>query len=176
MSNIQARQSIQKITEALLALMEKESFEDITVTDITRRAGVARLTFYRHFEDKEQVLLTHLDSIFESYLSELLKTEDMKLREGLCRCFEYWKRDKRLPGFLAQQSTVPLLQQSFGRYLQYVLDINIYPQKLSYFQKKFIEGGLLLTMTDWLANPRGLTPEDMADMIIDLIGKDSRAI
>jgi AcrR family transcriptional regulator len=176
MSNIQARQTIQKITEALLNLMEKEPFEDITVTDITRQAGVARLTFYRHFENKEQVLLTHLDAIFESYLSEILKMDDMNLRDGLCRCFEYWKRDKRLPGFLARPGTVPLIQQSFGRYLQRVLDTNIHPRKFSYFQKKFIEGGLLLTMTDWLANPRGLTPEDMADMIIDLINSSGGAI
>lgn len=169
MSNIQARQSIQKITEALLNLMEKEPFEDITVTDITREAGVARLTFYRHFENKEQVLLAHLDAVFESYLSELLKMDDMNLKDGLCRCFEYWRRDTRLPGFLARSGTVPLIRQSFGKYLQRVLDTNIYPQELSYFQKKFIEGGLLLTMTDWMANPRGFTPEDMADMIIDLI-------
>lgn len=169
MRDKQTKQSKQKLIEALLTLMETETFENITITDITQKAGAARLTFYRHFESKEQILLAYLDEIFESYLNELSKMDDRNLRNGLCRCFEYWKRDKSLPNLLSQHSIIPLIHRSFGAYLQRVLETNILPRKLTYFQRKFIEGGLLLIMMDWISNSRGLSPEDMADMVLDLI-------
>ncbi len=169
MREIQTRQSKEKLMEALLTLMETQAFEDITVTDITKQAGVARLTLYRHFESKEQILLAYLDEIFESYLEELSKVDGKNLRAGLCRCFEYWKRDKRLPNLLSQHNVTPLIQRSFGAYLLRVLDTDILARELSYFQRKFIEGGLLAIMIDWISNPRGLAPEDMADLVLDLI-------
>lgn len=169
MRDQQTRQSKQKLIEAFLVLMETKSFETITITDITKKAGVARLTFYRHFESKEAVLLAYLDSIFEIYLEELSKMGSRDLRGGLCRCFEYWQRDKRLPNLLAQHGTMPLVQQSFGTYFQRVLDTNILPHKLSYFQRRFIEGGLLSVMMDWIADPQGLLPKEMADLVLGLI-------
>ncbi len=169
MRDKQTRQSKQKLVEALLVLMETEAFENITVTGITQKAGVARLTFYRHFESKEAILQAYLEAKFESYLDELLKVDNKDLRGGLCRCFEYWKRDKWLPCFLSQHSIVPLLQRSFGTYFQRILDINILPHKLSYFQKNFIEGGLFFVMMGWVANPQGLTPGEITDIVLGLI-------
>jgi AcrR family transcriptional regulator len=43
---------------ALVALMLERKFENITVQDILDRAGVGRSTFYSHFRNKNDVLLT----------------------------------------------------------------------------------------------------------------------
>ena len=42
------------ITEALLQLMEKNDYQDISITDITKKAGVNRVTFYRNFNNKDE--------------------------------------------------------------------------------------------------------------------------
>ena len=47
------------IIEALLQLLKKHSFEDITVTDIANKAGVTRVTFYRNFNSKEEIIKNH---------------------------------------------------------------------------------------------------------------------
>ena len=36
------------IMEALLQLMHIKNYNDITITDITKRAGVSRMSYYRH--------------------------------------------------------------------------------------------------------------------------------
>jgi len=41
---------------ALMLLMEQKSYNRITVTDITNKAGVSRMSFYRHFNSKDDVL------------------------------------------------------------------------------------------------------------------------
>lgn len=46
------------IQEALLMLMHKKDFKDITVKDISEEATVNRATFYAHYLDKEDLLDT----------------------------------------------------------------------------------------------------------------------
>jgi AcrR family transcriptional regulator len=44
------------IEEAFLAAMEEKGFEDLSVNDVTDRAGINRVTFYSHFDDKYVLL------------------------------------------------------------------------------------------------------------------------
>ena len=49
-------QTREAIREAATALFAERGFDAVTVTDITRHAGVARSTFFWHFHDKADVL------------------------------------------------------------------------------------------------------------------------
>lgn len=53
----------ESITQALLILMESKDFQKITITDIVNKAGVVRMSFYRNYTRKEDVLLKHLQEI-----------------------------------------------------------------------------------------------------------------
>ena len=52
---------------ALLELMEETPYEKITVTQIAQRAGVPRMTYYRNFKNKENILES-----YSKYLTEEL--------------------------------------------------------------------------------------------------------
>ena len=45
-----------KLAEACIDLMLEIGFDRISVRDLTRRAGVGSSTFYRHFQDKDDML------------------------------------------------------------------------------------------------------------------------
>ena len=65
--NKQSERSRQWISDALVDLMQKKPYAHITVKDITDRAGVARLTFYRHFETKEDIPRYRFQILFSGY-------------------------------------------------------------------------------------------------------------
>lgn len=44
------------IKDALLEAMKEKAFEQITVTDVCRRAEVTRATYYLHYQSLNQVL------------------------------------------------------------------------------------------------------------------------
>ena len=55
------------ITEALFALMHEKSFSDITVTELIRKAGVARASYYRNYDSMEDVLITLVEYVLNSF-------------------------------------------------------------------------------------------------------------
>ena len=44
------------IISALFKLMERKTYESISITEITNKAGVGRISFYRNFDSKEDIV------------------------------------------------------------------------------------------------------------------------
>ncbi len=64
------------IADGFKAIMEKKSFEKITITDITDQCGLNRQTFYYHFQDKYELLNWILLTEVISPFTENLTTEN----------------------------------------------------------------------------------------------------
>lgn len=58
--------SIEKLTRALVSLIHEKPFGEITVSEVTRRAGVSRITFYRNFNTKEDLLRCYVSNVAAS--------------------------------------------------------------------------------------------------------------
>ena len=54
---------IESITEAMIQLLEDHPLEDIAITDLVKRAGVGRVSFYRNYTSKEDVLVRYLHDL-----------------------------------------------------------------------------------------------------------------
>src|ERR1700751_2030964 len=57
------QRTIQLLHEALLALIQEKGFEALTVQDILDRADLGRATFYAHFDNKEELLLSGFEHL-----------------------------------------------------------------------------------------------------------------
>lgn len=170
MQNAQAERSRQYIETALLDLMARKPFDAITITDITKKAGVARLTFYRHYESKEQVILEYYNSIFEKYFEENFISEKFDLNEALRRCFDYWRQEEKIVKLLVGQNMGEILAQPFAGYLERMQSVK--DASHNKFHRRFLEGGMLATLIAWVMDPDGRTSQEMANMIEGLINLD----
>ena len=56
------------IFTALLILMEKKPYEEITITDIAKKAGVSRMSYYRLYKSKDDILIQYFNEVFEELL------------------------------------------------------------------------------------------------------------
>ena len=66
-----ARRTCQRLGEALLKLILEKPYEDVTVQEVLDRASVGRSTFYLHYRDKNDLLLSQLEQ-FGEFMSTLL--------------------------------------------------------------------------------------------------------
>jgi AcrR family transcriptional regulator len=65
-TDARVRRTRDALGDALVALMQEKSFDTITVQDVLDRAGVSRSTFYTHYSDKDDLLMSDAEEFFEA--------------------------------------------------------------------------------------------------------------
>lgn len=82
---------------ALLTLIQEKPMDDITVQEVLDRAGVGRSTFYLHYRDKDDLLLSHLESFLEFMSTALMRNkEDSQRVQPVAEMFDHIGGQKRI--------------------------------------------------------------------------------
>src|SRR6266702_4272359 len=64
------------LSNALVALMQEKSIDEITVQEVLDRATVGRSTFYLHYRDKEEVFVCVLEDGMEMWSTGFLRKQE----------------------------------------------------------------------------------------------------
>lgn len=72
------------LTEALMSLLKEKKFDEIKIYDICEKAMINRSTFYKHFEDKQHLLVFILTKFKEEIEKEITKGLDLSPKEYYC--------------------------------------------------------------------------------------------
>jgi len=84
------------LLKALLELLEEKSFEQITIREITAKAGVGYATFFRRYQDKEELLHDLAAQEIRSLLTMTLPIVHVAdtYASTLALCSFIWKHQK----------------------------------------------------------------------------------
>jgi AcrR family transcriptional regulator len=77
----QVQRTKQLLEEACIALILEKGYEAVTVQDILDRANVGRSTFYSHYRDKEDLLMSRFQALqqaFEEHTQILLEHDSIE--------------------------------------------------------------------------------------------------
>ncbi|SHJ62519.1 TetR/AcrR family transcriptional regulator [Parasporobacterium paucivorans] len=165
----QSERSKQWIIDALFELMKTKSYQEITIKDLTEKAGVARLTFYRNFETKEDVLVKHFENMFAQYLNDLNAFEINTAEDALTKCFEYWKKNKVHIELFTENHLLAALSAPFGNYLETMINRYDVAKSLTVNQKQFLVGGLFFSMLEWISNEEEKSAREVAHSILEML-------
>ena len=87
--------SERKIVNAFIELLEESSLEQISITDIIKKANLSRPTFYYYYSNKEDLVETTFSKILDK-ISSILQ-EDMTYQEGVVtEMLRYLKENQKL--------------------------------------------------------------------------------
>jgi AcrR family transcriptional regulator len=73
-TDARVRRTRDALGDALVALMQEKPFETITVQDVLDRAHVGRSTFYSHYSDKDDLLMSDVDDFLRAGVDGLSAT------------------------------------------------------------------------------------------------------
>ncbi len=164
----QSERSKQWIADALLLLLKEKSYDQITITDITEKAGVARLTFYRNFEKKEDILQFHFDRVFSEYISSL-QGEEFDLEEALIQCFNFWQILKSDIKLYLKNNLHMVMYRPFEKYLNIVLSKGKYKDSFNHVQRTFIVGGLFASLLSFLEDESPLDQKEISNSVLEIL-------
>ena len=66
----------ESMIEALCKLMETKKFQDIQISEITEKAGVSRISYYRNFESKEAILIAYMEQKTKAFYEDHSEEDD----------------------------------------------------------------------------------------------------
>jgi AcrR family transcriptional regulator len=166
-----ARQSQAWLTEALLRLMERKPFSEITVTEIAEKEGLSRRTFYRIFATREEVLTHYADTLYAAFLEQLQARPAHDYQEVMRLYFQFWYTHKSFLMLLKRNDLLPMIAQQYGRYFPEVFrlvkadhPLAHDPEALSYAMA-YSAGGLFSLLLRWAENGMEKTPEEMMALV-----------
>jgi AcrR family transcriptional regulator len=148
----------ESLTEALLKLIEKKSFHDITITELTKKAGVGRVSFYRNFKSKEDILITYFSKKMNEWSESLKQSSSKCIIMEVFRLF-YENRDFIQILYKADLSYLLLkcLWASNGPKPEH-------SNHLAYWNAK-LTGGLFAWCDEWIRRGMQETPEEMRALV-----------
>ena len=151
----------ESITLALIQLMEKKAFDDISITELTKRAGVGRVSFYRNFEDKTDVLRHYLNDIqYEFMASRKQIRHESSFTEYISDLFSHLSNYKELAKLLLKANMFYLIKEQFD----FVFD-NLKTTSEEEVALFFLSGGLYNAFYYWASNNFEESPQRIAERI-----------
>lgn len=160
-----------QITEGLFTLLRKKSFSEITVTDIVKEANVARASYYRNFQNKEEIIEAAMDSLRDELMADILYDDDEHIfnQENARAGFE-----KALTCCLVKKSDLltlyhngfgSLIQQTFNRYIMEFAG-NMPANSVERYKLYFISGAVTNVLIEWLNEGAKEPPREIAALCV----------
>lgn len=87
----ETNQTKQWLIDAFLELLEQYSYNDITIERITKKAGLGRRTFYRHFQTKDELVEYITTLLMHEYSRTLLENNAQGLEMAAQCYFTFWE-------------------------------------------------------------------------------------
>lgn len=82
------------IAESLLLLMAKKAYANISIKEITDKAGVNRSTYYRNFSSKDSIVDFWFSGIMSEYIDEFRNSADSSAGNYLNTIFKCFYKHK----------------------------------------------------------------------------------
>ena len=100
--DLRIRHTCERLGSALLTLILERQFDDVTVQDVLDRASVGRSTFYLHYRDKDDLLLSQLEMFRETMSTALsIRKEESHRVVPVAELFAHTVNQKKLYGAVA---------------------------------------------------------------------------
>lgn len=160
-----------EITESFFYLLSKKNFSEITVTDIIKQAGVARASYYRNFDSKEQIIEQYIDSFRQhtflgtNYEAESEIYNEQNVLNGFQRAFTLCLANKSYLLSLYDNGFSSMIQDLLN---DYIVDLAGFMKfdSIEIYKLYFISGATSNMLREWLKRGAIESPREMAQLAV----------
>lgn len=155
----------QAITDTLFDLMSEKDLHKISITEITEKAGVARISFYRNFSSKENVLVT----LINDALNDFKENADYDISNPytlhhIKRVFKYFLKYKKYMLNLYYAGYGSMVLETLNAFHESIMP-NPKSDKDRYHLYMYI-GALYNTVIYWLQEEKPVSVETIAHIVL----------
>lgn len=146
------------IADALIQLMHDTPIEKIRIQEIMELAGVGRMTYFRYFHSKTDVLVFKLQRLWKEWAGEHPCASRAGSYEYALWFFSFWYSIRPLLSLLDRHRQYDALLQASLLYVETVE----YSSRRERYHEKFMAYGMLGIAMEWIAGGFQEEPETLA--------------
>ena len=174
------RRTHERLGKALVQLIQEKPIDDVTVQEVLDRSSVGRSTFYLHFRDKNDLLLSQLEKFLETMSASLSVRREVSHRVApVAELFAHVGNQQRLYRALADSGHLndffDLAQGYFARGIEQRLTeskrVPKLPQRELAARAFALAGSLLSLLRWWLDRGAKEPPSDMDGLFHRIVWK-----
>ena len=101
----------ERLAGSMLALLKEKPMGEISISELCDRAGVGRTSFYRNYQEKEDIVRAHIEHLFQDWADKCKNTADPPpVREVVRIVFSHFEANREFYSLLNEQGLVYLLK------------------------------------------------------------------
>ena len=178
------RRSREALIHALLDLIEIKHYDQISVQEIIQQADVGRSTFYAHYQNKDDLLISGFEHLLERLVQQIVLGEDGQLIFDTTLLFRHAYGHYEIYRTLIWGSGFELLIKDghaiLSQKVKARLETVLTPQQSMAIPLPVIAysvaGSLLVLLKWWLDNKMPYPPEQMNEIFQRLVMTGTRNI
>src|SRR6266852_2502671 len=167
------RRTCERLGSALVALIQEKPIDDVTVQEVLDRASVGRSTFYLHYRDKDDLLLSQFEKFLETMSTALsIRKEESHRVVPVAEMFAHIGDQKKLYRTLADSRRLneffDLAPGYFARGIEQRLTeskrLSTLPQRALGARASALAGSVLSLLRWWLDRGAKESPDAMDEL------------
>jgi AcrR family transcriptional regulator len=158
------------IAQSLVLLMEKKSYTDISIGEITARAGFNRSAYYRNFCSKEDIIKFFIKKLNYEYRNSIDKNDSFKFY--LEKFFAHYRNYKKEFMLIYKNGLFYLVLETLNDFYEPLMKdatISLEEQIKIYWYN----GAAYNSFSRWVANEMRETPKELSDIFAPLLSNES---
>ena len=157
------RETRRCIGEALLQLMKEKSLEEIRITDIVGMAHVSRMTYYKYYDHKIEVLSDYLDEL-------VLDIGGFQEYDHILHSLRFFGEHYEFAEILLNANLYSVFIDAINRYMEKRAE----EFRITKYELFYYGGALCNVYMKWIEGGRKETPEEIAQHIYHFLKRRKR--
>jgi AcrR family transcriptional regulator len=165
----------QAIERAMSDLLKEKTFDQITTTELVKRAGISRSSFYTHYQDKYE-LVDQYQSIFFTELGTIFDKKGISLAEACFEVFDFLAHESILSALISENGTREIhifLRQKFKELLTTVIQPHFGRKSLDKisvdYRTTYFAHAIFGMVQLWIKRGKKESPREITDTLIAII-------
>lgn len=155
-----------RITDAFITLLQTKAYREITVVDIVTQAGSGRVSFYRNFEDKDDVIQYYISRETDLWLSDsdnnYITLTTTSIKPYIIWLFEHMYQYRDVVDILIKTNKLYLLEDEFDK--RFFARLESISNVMEILYKT---GGIYKLFCYWAKTGYKETPQEVAELVCD---------
>lgn len=172
------RRTKKVLAEALIEILKNKNIENVTVSELAKKADITRTTFYQYYREPVEMLEKLQDEIAIDLNKIVEQTEGGDARGFFSLLFNYFHQDKMKADILSftirnQKGYEKIGYEIHNKYMLRWKD-KIVAENLKQYEyyRYYIVFGCIAVVENWVENGMSETPEEMTEIAISLLPKE----